>query len=293
MLLSYNSSIAQTAFTAETGYSEALKLAQGDLTNPQLMAIGTMKAKIEQPLPFEIGLGLNDGKSKAWVYVFEDENTQERKTYAMINLIIWSDVSSMLAGALDSFMEFVPDVAITGSWEDSKQTVDWLTVNSDYLSIQAKYPTANAGEVGLGINVDNPLVKMNEPYWSISFREGELADGTPRFAAYIHAQTGEVTITEFPNSVNETLSNIEGYEPSYPQPADKFVNVIIPEKLYDKSADLTIYDVNGLEISNTSLKEVYNNGWAKINVSNLKTGVYFVKYNSNNGTFNERIIINR
>lgn len=293
MLLSYNSSISQTAFTAEAGYSEALKLAEGDLTNPQLLAVGTMKAKIDQPIPFEIGLGLNDGKSKAWVYVFEDENTQERKTYAMINIFIWSDVSSMLADALDSFMEFVPDVAITGSWEDSKQAVDWLTVHSDYIAIQAKYPTANAGEVGLGINVENPMVKMNEPYWSISFREGELADGEPRFSAFIHAQTGEVTISEYTSSVNESLSEIEGYVPSYPQPANKFVNVIIPETLYDNSADLTIYDVNGLELSNISLNKVYNNGWAKIDVSNLQTGVYFLKYNAKKGTFTERIIINR
>ena len=66
----------------------------------------------------------------------------------------------------------------------------------------------------------------------------------------------------------------------------------------DKSMnlDVTIFDINGKRIGNI-FNETINKG--KINISvdeskiNLSSGVYFVNIQSENGVFNQRVIIQK
>jgi len=279
-----------TPFTAEEGYSNAVIEAEKEISNPLLLAIGTINTKVENEVISEISIDLTDGKSETWVYVFEDANTKERSTIVLIRVfIVWQNIASSLGDILSSFEAIVPNTVVNGDWVDSKQAVEWLVADSEYLLLKNKYPNANPGLVGMGNNEFEIFLNENEPYWTIFFNDGENSDGAPRFTCFIHAITGEIICQEAPNSVEERLSNIEGYKPSFPQPANDFINIFIPENLIDLNANLLVYDLNGLQVSTYKLSDVYNNGWANINTTQLQNGLYILRYESNRGRFTERI----
>jgi hypothetical protein len=89
------------------------------------------------------------------------------------------------------------------------------------------------------------------------------------------------------NVLKVNLSNVEGQVSIYPNPAQKMVQFKITNST-DESTEITITNLNGEVV----LTETANNS-ARLDVSELKSGVYFLRATSNNSeVVNRKLIIN-
>ncbi|MEA2041036.1 MAG: T9SS type A sorting domain-containing protein, partial [Bacteroidota bacterium] len=75
----------------------------------------------------------------------------------------------------------------------------------------------------------------------------------------------------------------------YPNPAKNSVNIELPAGYTEK--EIQILDVTGKEVQVISNEEISPS--FEVNVSNLKAGVYFCKFNINNSTITKRLVINK
>ncbi len=91
------------------------------------------------------------------------------------------------------------------------------------------------------------------------------------------------------NCYNVVVSNINNIDDNiieiYPNPAKQFVNIVIPNSLSVNK--ITIYNITGVEVFTNK----NNNKNYLINVSELKTGTYFIEIISTEKTITKKLII--
>ena len=85
-----------------------------------------------------------------------------------------------------------------------------------------------------------------------------------------------------PTSVNQYTSNDIFI---YPNPANEFVNIYIPE--YISSEKITLFDNLGREVMSLNYS-----GKLNLNTSSLSQGIYFLEANNNKKIYREKLIIN-
>jgi dTDP-4-dehydrorhamnose 3,5-epimerase-like enzyme len=73
-----------------------------------------------------------------------------------------------------------------------------------------------------------------------------------------------------------------------PNPARDFANIRFSQMV--EKATILVYDINGKAVLNQSL--ISANGF-KLNTQSLINGVYEIKINTSNGSFNEKLLINK
>jgi YD repeat-containing protein len=74
----------------------------------------------------------------------------------------------------------------------------------------------------------------------------------------------------------------------YPNPTTRFLNIKLPENVFEKNTIFKLYDINGKLVTShqTEIKE----NSAQINVENLSKGVYLLHLTSNNKNWSQIFI---
>ena len=85
-----------------------------------------------------------------------------------------------------------------------------------------------------------------------------------------------------PTSINQYTSNNIFI---YPNPANEFVNIYIPE--YISSEKIILFDNLGREVMSSNYS-----GKLNLNTSSLSQGIYFLEVNDNKKIYREKLIIN-
>lgn len=289
--ITLNTSLAQLTFQkfkATDGLSTARTVAiDSGLVNPKLIAIGAMSGQV--PLgTFNVDMEIDskNGTATAWLYVFRSSGPDNKlMAFGVIKLFIY--ISMSVPVSMLSDFPLSPEDPLPEGWKDSPEMVNLVTNHDDYKAFIAANPEANIDLCGLGINRDNPLLTLGDPYWLAIARAGEQ-NGS--ITCFVHAISGETSCI--------TLSSVEWQTNSNdiiisPNPAEQFLNLQLPNDWVNKDMQITITDYSGKMILKSGLDAAVNElGMASISIENYTKGIYFIIFNNANANFVKSFIKN-
>ncbi|MEY5048515.1 MAG: hypothetical protein RLZZ175_1874 [Bacteroidota bacterium] len=217
----------------------------------------------------DIILGKNDGSLEAW-----------GRNSASIN---YSLVTDSLAGYSSNYLQQQPSLASADINNNGK--TDWFVCNNSgecyYALDTILYPKSpkwtksninlNAIAVNntshLGINPNINIIALDTSYQLIA---GNISGGIQLFSTKASSKLTNPEESDFVNL--------------YPNPAENFFIFYA-----EKNGFITIYDALGKEYFSTNITAFDKN---KINTTNLKSGIYFVKFiNSTNKNSIHKLVI--
>tara|TARA_B110000093_G_C12966617_1_gene409945 strand:+ start:888 stop:3974 length:3087 start_codon:yes stop_codon:yes gene_type:complete len=127
-------------------------------------------------------------------------------------------------------------------------------------------------KVFLEDKVNNTFTRLDEVNSNYKITLTEAVNGTGRF--YIHTTQSILNIDQ-----NVSLNNINIYK------SDNNLKVI---GLQEGKANVSVYNILGKQVVNTSFQASNTNN---VHLPKLSTGIYIVKIQTENGSFNKKIII--
>lgn len=268
-----------TKYTAKAELTTAINFSKSNsqFLSPVVMAIATMKDEfVVSGITVKPGMSMTNGKSEAWVYVIEDEATNERTVIGVVKSILGTqalDISDQGGISVPSFIT----KPVTGAWIDSDKMVDFVSANVSYQNYIKANPTAEPTTTILAINTFNSLYTMNYPYWINNFGEND------EFVCYTDALTGE-TDCQTVSSVKQLESISNSFAPN---PANNYINLKLDNR-NGKFDNMKIVDIFG------NIKYQSNNANnSHIDVTNFANGAYTIMYEYKNKIEIEKLLIQK
>ena len=77
----------------------------------------------------------------------------------------------------------------------------------------------------------------------------------------------------------------------YPNPASDIITINVINKMNGSNVDVQIFDLSGKIILNESFSAIENRNHININTQSIKSGIYFIKINSGNYMYSDKLII--
>jgi len=163
---------------------------------------------------------------------------------------------------------------------DNEIALKWKTateINNSHFTIQKSvngYPFSNIGSVkaiGSGAN-------------SYEFTDKNPTNGINYYRLQTIDKDGS---SNYSKVVSVNFSNNQAFS-IIPNPARDFTNIQFSQTV--EKATILVYDINGKAVLSQSLSNA--NGF-KLNTQSLINGVYEIKINTSNGSFNEKLLINK
>lgn len=268
-----------TKYTAEAELTTAINFSKSNsqFQSPVVMAIATMKDEfVVSGIPVKPGMSMTNGKSEAWVYVIDDDVTNERTVIGVVKSILGTqavDISDQGGITVPSFIT----KPITGTWIDSDELVDYVSANTSYQNYIKAYPTAEPTTTILTINTFNSLYTMNYPYWINNFGEND------EFVCYTDAITGE-TDCQTISSVKQVESVSNSFSPN---PANNYININFENNI-NNFESIKIVDLFG-----NTVYESRNRNTNQIDITNLANGAYTIMYEYKNKIETEKLLIQK
>ena len=152
--------------------------------------------------------------------------------------------------------------------------LNWITsseLNNNYFEIEKSKDATNFKTIGKVLGAGNSSINLSYSY----------IDKYP----FIGESYYRLKQTDFDG--NFSYSNILSVNNKNKNSSIIIYNKILEIKIPDEEFKLQIYNTTGELI----ISKFYNNSYAKLDLSNLKNGIYFVKIYSNISTYSQKIIL--
>lgn len=280
-----NSSYSQffSGFEAKGGVAtaESFVLDEYGYSNPILIAVATVDEDFEAefagvPVVIDAGMDLDNGESEAWVYVFNEEGSDEIAIVGVVNVFGGfqaTDVSDELGGQIPELIY----VEISKDWKNSGEISDIIKADNDYQGYISANPNSQPNLSAVYDSKDTPISTEVKTIWTVTFGENE------DFICFIDALTGNsecdvLTSVEF---------NTEHYGISiYPNPASKFLNIDYTKKY--KVSTITMYNLtSGNKIIELAPETT------QLDLSSFDSGTYAIVIDTKSVRIVKKIIIKK
>lgn len=302
LLAGFSKSVSQEyqKFKAKAGYTVALGQAKTDasdmdgnpiaaMTDPKLVAIGTVGGGDVEGVPIEVGFDMNTGNATIWLYIFRDgDNPEYMRSIVVMKIFIFIPI--------DFPIDQAPELPIGGGdnidyekWEyDSDGLVDRLTSDQTYNEYIQTYPNATFQMLLLTVNTEQALLTQGHIIWAGLISDTESPEA-PVLTCLVDAETGEticLSAVSVPEDIEESVM-------VYPNPASDKAIISLPNELLEHNPTIAIYNSQGEFIRNIEVPGGITSNLVLINVSDLNSGVYFVHYSGSTFKFMKKMIISR
>jgi len=253
--------------------AKAREEAASILTEPKLVAVATLTGTLPgMELVGKIQFDNTDtdskGKSTVWIYLFN--NIAEPENIQAIT-IAWTMVGVMPVNVTQfvNNLSALTDIALTKSlddveWLNSNEMLPYLKSSVPYTNFMSSYPDGIPKYIVLGY-ADYANLDPDTPYWFVT-----MTDESDTLLIVVNALDGTVTdVNE--NSTDGTIISV------YPNPAQDFAFVQIPERKISENYSIKLYDLLG----NSMITEIkISSIQSKIDLRNLVTGKYSIHVNN-------------
>lgn len=276
--LSFGQGMTLTEFAASDGLTSAASIAGEELESPVLIGIGAANtAKMMPNLTLDASYNLETGKSKGWIYAFASSTDTSKTTIVPLIKVFgnYLDIRSVMPNLSFEGIEF-PTIPIQDPYKSAEEFAQWYNSFATYNDLKSTHTEASFEMMSLNANFlqDGTISPL---YWWITYTDTEH---NVKFLCKMDASTGEGECQEAPTSDVKIKYTMDDEIKVYPQPANNEIIVNLKEN-YNS---FKVVDLFGVEYDlNNQL--LLNNDLLNIDISNLKTGTYFLileNANSNN-----------
>lgn len=272
-----------SAYKAKAGETaaESFVLDEFGYSTPILIAVATIDEDFETeisgvPVSINAGMNIDNGESEAWVYVYNEEGTDDIAVVGVVNVFgsyQANDVSEQLG---DQVPEIV-NIELSDSWSNSGEICDIIKADKDYQGYIMANPGNDPNLSAIYDTKDTPLSSELKTIWTVTFGENE------DYICFIDALTGKsecdvLTNVEF-NTVDEGIS-------IYPNPTSNLLNI-------DNTKD---YVVNSIQMFNLSGGNKIIDIAPETNQLDLygfNSGTYAIVINTKSKRFVKKLIIKK
>lgn len=281
-----------TPYLAKKGVETAVAEAQGSFDeNAVLTAIGTAPSTIDvSGIPVENTFSLESGEASAWLYLFMNGSTPpEHAAYGVADMTFFGKTAiSIPVGDLEGLEEYAINELAYDELMDSDEMVSTLNSSvADFKDFMNDNPEAKPDLITLFYNTINPDFPDDTPLWIIS-----LTQDDQNLFCYMDAITGETECVTSTVGV-EQLAESGGGMRVFPNPANGFAFVRIPESIWHTEGLVEIVDIFGNVYSGFPSFSSGSMEVIKLPVAGLPEGTYFVRYNTPKNVWSDKMIIAR
>ncbi len=272
-----------SAYEAKAGETaaESFVLDEFGYSTPILIAVATIDEDFETevsgvPVNISAGMDIDNGESEAWVYVYNEEGTEEIAVVGVVNVFgsyQANDVSEQLG---DQVPEIV-NIELSDSWKNSGEICDIIKADSDYQGYISANPGSDPNLSAIYDTKDTPLSSELKTIWTVTFGENE------DYICFIDALTGNsecdvLTSVEL-NSVGEGIS-------MYPNPASKLLNI-------DYTKDYVVNSIQMFNLSGGNKILEFAPETNQLDLSGFNSGTYAIVIETSSERIVKKIIIKK
>jgi hypothetical protein len=271
-----------TSFEASAGEAAAESFVMSDLgfSQPLLIAIATVNEDFDAefggiPVSIDAGIDIANGESEAWVYVYNENGTEEIATVGVVNVFgsfQATDVSEELGDQIPE-LEYAE---LINNWNDSPEICSLIRENIDYKGYMLSNPKSKSYFSGIYVTDVTTGGTELRSIWTVTFGENE------EYICFVDANTGQ-TECDILSSV-EVLDSIDDFV-FYPNPTTDILN-------YDYKSDSEVLSITIMSLSGKKQLKYIPTDSKNINVSNLSTGTYILIVETNKSRTVKKLIIN-
>ncbi len=256
----------------------------------KLLMIMTSNGELElNGIPLPIKFDINTGKCEYWIYAFiNTKDTTEIRFIAVLKFlgnplqgfnanIVGYDVTRL------NISEMIKLDSI--NWIGSDSLVERLKVDDDFMEFYGN--NNQQTDVSLSINTDNPLLNFGEPYWQLT-----IGSDSFKRTCFVNAISGDITCDEI-TSVESNSIEISNDLLIYPNPANDYINIRLPETSNNLETQFSIFDIYGRELERFSSIPQNNEIRHILDQKVFSNGVYYLQYSLKNQNFSVPFVIER
>jgi len=272
-----------SSYEAKSGVTaaESFVLDEFGYSTPILIAVATINEGFETevsgvPVSINAGMDIDNGESEAWVYVYNEEGTEDIAVVGVVNVFgsyQATDVSEQLGNQVPELVY----VELSDSWKNSGEICDIIKADKDYQGYISANPGSETNLAAVYDSEDTPLSSELKTIWTVTFGENE------DYICFINALNGNsecdvLTSIEL-NSIDDNIS-------MYPNPTSKLLNIEYS----------TNFKVNKIQMFNLSggnkileIKPETN----QIDLSGFDSGTYVIVIETSSERIVKKIIIKK